>query len=481
MGTMKAMAWSAVLRVGMSLVLLPLPCLFADDPPPAGDPGEDVRFEESLTRYRDNPDVLVLPGLKADRGAGRVTLEARALGLGPSDPVEFFLIGRESGHGYEALATSMAGARDLHRALEFIGMEPGHPVDRARMRFWPKGERVIMWFRYGDPLQQREPVRAESLILDQRTEKPLAETGLVFTGSRWLEPSGTQTGRYYAADAVEPHALASTYNESTSVLDVPRQEPQSEVYGFLTPNPEQRLPAGERIDVILEPEHKDGTERVLDLCLLVKTAGGTNQADAVSLKLALRDGEGRGVATDPGVNGVLARLSAFCDAGRDVFLSMRVAPDVSLAALRRLCAILAAVETEHGVRMEPPLPGHLYYKAWLPGEEFRDRRKRVSQPWELHLSLEGDGLSGTLVELEQVWKGDSLWPEVRSTDIEVDSPAALRRALDARGPGLPVILVFAPSGLTHGALLDFLAPVLSTHGTIHVFLEEVQQAEADGS
>jgi hypothetical protein len=33
-----------------------------------------------------------------------------------------------------------------------------------------------------------------------------------------------------------------------------------------------------------------------------------------------------------------------------------------------------------------------------------------------------------------------------------------------------VIFVYAPPTLTYGQLMAFLAPVLETHGTIHVFL-----------
>ena len=45
----------------------------------------------------------------------------------------------------------------------------------------------------------------------------------------------------------------------------------------------------------------------------------------------------------------------------------------------------------------------------------------------------------------------------------------LRTLIDEHGPGLPVILVFAEPAVTHGELMRMLSPVMSTHGTVHVF------------
>ena len=55
---------------------------------------------------------------------------------------EFFIIGEQSGHGYEAVAVSFASAADIVDGLVFIGMERGRPVDFEKLCLWPKGERV---------------------------------------------------------------------------------------------------------------------------------------------------------------------------------------------------------------------------------------------------------------------------------------------------------------------------------------------------
>ena len=121
--------------------------------------------------------------------------------------------------------------------------------------------------------------------------------------------------------------------------------------------------------------------------------------------------------------------------------------------------------------MEPPATGRLYYMAFLPNEKFRDRDSRLAQPWELHFARADGRSRATLTQIEEVWKEDKIRPELRPHHVPVASPEVLRKEIDARGPGLPVILVFAPPDLAYEELLRFVSPMLSTHGAIHVFQE----------
>ncbi|NQT36672.1 MAG: hypothetical protein HQ581_04235, partial [Planctomycetes bacterium] len=78
------------------------------------------------------------------------------------------------------------------------------------------------------------------------------------------------------------------------------------------------------------------------------------------------------------------------------------------------------------------------------------------------------------------WDSDAAKYKSTTTTFNVDTPAALRRQLDAdaarrkkagRRPGPPILLVFADADLKYGQLLEFLGPALATHNMIHVFLE----------
>ena len=162
------------------------------------------RHEASVQAYQGNADVLVLPGLVADRKARRILLDVATTGVEKGKPIEFWLIGDTSGHGYESLAMAFAKPSAVHRALEFIGLKPGRPVNANAMQFWSKGERVFVSLTRaaGDPPEKA--VRMESLLHDTRTGKPLAETGFAFTGSVQVPPEKARDVNRYGADLFEP-------------------------------------------------------------------------------------------------------------------------------------------------------------------------------------------------------------------------------------------------------------------------------------
>ena len=122
------------------------------------------------------------------------------------------------------------------------------------------------------------------------------------------------------------------------------------------------------------------------------------------------------------------------------------------------------------MRIMPPPAGHLYYRAFVPDEQYRDRSRRMAQPWELTLRLVGGSVTGTLTRLEQVWKESQVWPDLKVADFGVATPQELRPKMDKEGPGIPVMLVFADDAMSYGQLMTFLSPVMSDHPTIHVYL-----------
>jgi hypothetical protein len=309
-------------------------------------------------------------------------------------------------------------------------------------------------------------------MFDDRTGKSMPARGLVFVGSAFVESRKEPGKRLYVADVNAPRSIASVYNEPGTVLDVPQQASQTEVYNHQYANAEFPLPSGALVDIVIRPEYPPDRKRVMDLRLSARRgeAGtGTNLVDAV---LELRDPLGRVLNRKPGVNGVLEVLVAAAEQGRDPFVTLSLGPGLALGAARRLCAVLSSVETETGIRMEPPPPGHLYYRAFLPDEQFRNRAERIAQPWELRLRLEGDDARGTLTQITQVWKENELNPDLVVKHYDVPTREALRKELDAHEGGLPVILVFAGASMTHGQLMDFLEPARRTHPTIHVFVDE---------
>lgn len=427
--------------------------------------------EQNRERYSDDPDMLVLPGLIASRTGQWVRLQAEATGLAGVEPIEFWLIAETSGHDYEAIAVSFARPSDVHKALEFIGMEAGHPVDVGARRFWPRGERVIVTFRWEDEEKGEREYRAEDLILDREIEEAMPRSGLVFVGSQWREDPISGEKIYAAESPVSPQSIASDYNERTTVLDVPRQAVQTDVYRRYVPYPERQPVFGELVEVTLRPEFTDDHRRVLDLTLYVEPEPDTIAADLDALRYRLKDGQGERVHEGDRLHHVLAAFERLTAANHDPFVTIVPGRDMTLEVLQNLYVLMHGLEGEEGIRLDPQPDEHLFYKAFMPDERFRQRERRPSQPLELHLAMDDEGsVTGTLVRLDPVHEEGEPRPRLEPTEYPVDSPARLLEKIEAIDHRVPVLLVFPPNDLVYGQLLDFIAPVRDRHPTVYIFL-----------
>lgn len=425
-------------------------------------------YEKEQAAYAGNTNVLVRPGMRADRAAREVALRTEATGITGHDVIEFFLIAPHSGNDYEALLTSRATAGDIDRALRFIGLTPGRGVDYARNRFWPKGERVRVWARLPDASDALIPI--ESLLLNERTGRPLSPDGLVYVQAPTNRLAATDTPDRHPVDVDSRGSIAANYNESYTVFDVPRAAPQSEVYTSQTVNPDYVLDAGRRIELILKPELPPGERRVQDLTLTVQ-ADGTATQSLATLTFALTNHTARTALPHTDLNGLLEHLMALCETGKDPFVALDVEDDVQIAALKALCLVLASIETDRGIRIEPPQHAdHLYYKAYMPDNALRNRETRIMQPAELTFTAEADGTIGvSLRDITEHWHGDRIKPTLTFKTHAIDSPAALRARLTPIEDDLPILLVFVPETLGHAQLMHWMVPLLATHPTVHVF------------
>ncbi|MBN2302239.1 MAG: hypothetical protein JXN60_06975 [Lentisphaerae bacterium] len=440
-----------------------------------GEDGTDTTWEENQAkvvqicnenakRHQDNPDLFVRPGLIADRKAREVRIYSEATGIGKHDIAEFFLIDRTSGHAYESVAVSFAKPSDIHNALVFIGMKPGRPVNTAKADFWPKGERVLMTFaRYNN--KAAKPVRAEQLIVYDETDRVMPLGGLVFVGSyRTNYPANSKT-QSYAADVIEPQSIASIYNEPSTLLDVPRREPQHDIYKQRLINPEYLFKKGTLLEVVLKPEYEPPRKRVVDVSLHARKT--TTQASALAeIEFTLSNADIKQVGN---FEHVLKKLRALTESGHDPFVTLHFDPKLSIKTISEICKVLETIDSENGIRIEAPLPEHLYYKAFLPDENMRGRAKRISQPWELRIAAADNAHKITMTQINQKWPDDGIWPVVTTEDIPVASPEAFKKELSARGPGLSVIFVFADPLITYEQVLAYIAPVHKAYPIVYVY------------
>ncbi len=482
MHTQKTAPWGHRLRPSLRLLWLvalssaPLDGLRADAPEGDVDPARaaNLRRVEALWRGRrvghgSADDVLVRRGLMADRTERRVLLDVEATGLNAREIVEFAIISEHSGHDYEALFVAFAKPSDISAALEFIGVPRGRPVRTEALKFWPKGERVQLTVIPRDGAR----VAVETLILDVRNdEQPLPQLGFIHTGSIDVERDGE---RVFAADSEGPGSIASSYNEPTTVLDMPRQAQQSEVYERFIANPETLFPKGTLLKVELRPEDRpeEAPLRVVDRTLRVALPPGARGLPDATVQL-----DAPAEAPDPERVTTLAEAFERLRALRplnDPYVTLDLDGSLTLQAAAALARAVGMLDNEDGLRIEPPRPGQLYYRAFLPREAWRDRAERPTQPCELRFQRTPSGeLQAVLVHIEEIWDAnpDHWRPELRPRERLLEGPGALSSALAETGVTVPVLLVFAPEDLTLGEVMPYLHPVLETHPHVHVFLDE---------
>jgi len=460
------------LRVGLAIALTAGLAIAQTNTPPT--PREANKrivvawHERDLALARTNKALFVRPGLVADRATRSVRVYGESTRLGLGDPVEFMLIGENSGKDYESQAVSFALPSDVCQALEFIGLKPGAPVDATALRFWPRGDRVRATIESLTTNGNASAFgRVESTVLDTRTNQPLPETGFVFCGGRWTtgtDDAAPSTNRVYAADVFSPNSIVSVYNEGNTVLDVPRRAAQGDVYTFQVPNPERRLPAAGLVQFTFTPEFPDGATRLADWTIRVN--GATNGMPLFTVT----DASGQTLVDRKTSAALALSVSKTVGSGRDIYASIVPDETIDLASLRTACASLDALEGTAGLRVEPPAPGQPYYKAFLPDEKHRDRANRPIQPFELNLAAAGAGATGVLTLATEEWKDSATTPTYHDTSWPVASPQDLTAPFSQKDAPA-VLLVFAPSTLTYGQLRPYATVAVERKMILFVFTQ----------
>lgn len=426
---------------------------------------------------KDPETILTLPGVTADKAAGCVTISATATGLKSNDACEFLLITSNSGHDYESIAISKASAADINKAMAFLGFSRGECVNYEKLRFWPKGERMAITFQGPNKKQ----VRAEKLLLDTRAEKTLPEKGFMYTGSI-DQPKNNKESEVYADDGT-PGAIISSYNEPTTVFDTPDLASQEYMYGNIVPNPAYLFETGAALSIRVEQLLKKGESTIIELSMNVKPSSSDNASGIEGLSMKVTDKAGKLLNDkDNTITGALKVISEIAGKKQDVFLSIKASDTVTIKQYSDLARVLQSIETPNGVRIEPPCEGALYYKAFMPDPEFLNRKTRIMHPWELRLKKDGDKLSGTLTQTRNEWADETMVPIIHTADTPVAGGEDIRKAFEAdaeksqkqeTAPNIRVMLVIAAGDMKVGEMISFIKPILKTHGTVHVFTEDV--------
>jgi hypothetical protein len=439
-------------------------------PKPARAKEAKSQYEASLAASKGKPDLLVLPGLVADRKARTVEVLVEATGLRADEVAEFLLVGQESSHGYEALLWSYAKPGDVHSALKFIGLKPGTPRNPVVPSLSLGGDRVTLTVRDG----KGKAFPIERLIQDKQTDKTLPEEGFVFSGALMIPPREAGGESRFVADVDELRSVASIYNEPTAVLDVPRRASQGDVYGNQVVNPECVFEAGTLRTVVMTPGPSDGKSSVRNVRLSITDVKGTN-----GIVCRLTENEKTLCEAAP-IASAVERLVALRKEGGVPVVDLSLGETLPITDVCKAAILIAMMEALEMVVVGPPASGQLYYRAFVPDSAWLQPEGRPCQPWELYLSRSDGKVAGQMVWNESVWSADGTKETFKRREHKVSDAQALRTRLTADAherlvagkPALPgVLLVFVKPGLTYGELMTFIRPSLSTHGTVYVFLQ----------
>lgn len=474
----------AVVLFAVATVLAQFDSPFKDRP--LGHPENRARVgrihQDELRQFAGDTNRLVLPGLIADRRKQRVEVRVERSAVGANASCEFLVVSESSDHGYESLLIAFARPSDIHAALRFIGTEPGESYHPPTHRFWAKGER----FQVSVIATNGNVLRVENLLMDRRTGTALPPEGFLFTGSRRIPAPDNPHRLEYVADTVQPMAIACLFSTPYAVLEVPRTVSKETIYRNTTVNPDFKIAEGALLTLAIEPVLPLGSKSVQDLVLQIDAAPGTGKPPGskvealANLRVQLR--EGSTVLNPDGtlVSAVIA-IAALDRQKRIPFLTLHWSPAIQLASVQALAEILDSLDSEQGIRIEPPLPGEPYYRAFTPDRQLLNRTERRAHPPELALHQKDGRISGHLLLVESVRREGTSGSELECIERPLLDSADLGRELEAdrerhrspnRRPRPNVLLAFVPPDLTLGQLTTFLKPALTNQTAIHLLLDE---------
>ncbi len=401
--------------------------------------------------------------LVADKKAGTVTVLAEACEIQRGATVEFPIIGELSDRDYEAAFRTFAKPGDIAAALEWLGVPRGANVDSSKMRFWAKGERVkITVTPVGATNGAAIPI--QSYMVDKSIGRAPVWESFVYCGSP-DDPQSKDGQRL--ADVIAPNSVLATYNEPQSVLDTPVISNQSEVYERFVLAADAPFKPFALYTITFTPDRRaDGLPRVKSVRVDFSVKDGKVVGDFAA-------GEAKSQLEIPRLLETFRKLTAD---GFDPHVTVGFGEDLSVLQAGVLAKLLDKCEKDGDIRVAPPPEGTFYYKGFMPNEDWRLAKTRISQPWEVHVPTNAAPLR--LVQTIEDWSDkESLDPRLTTKEYTATKPEEAVKIItegDATLPEnlrLPVVLVFASESTPLAAVMPSVCALLPKHPIVYVFSE----------
>ncbi len=349
---------------------------------------------------------LLAAPLVVDTERHTVSIEATATGVSEGTSLEFLLVDPQSEKDYEALFVTKASLAEIAAAFRQAGIPCGQSVNLAQARLWPVGQQLDV-----------SPT-ITNLLKDVRGELTPAT---IYTGGT----TNTTDGYVFAL-----------YNCPQSLLQLNDSLEQSPTYGRFKP---------------LKPLAKGTPQTFTFMWKGMPTwAPYTLSLDTAHLQTALLALKAKAEQTE-------------LDVTTDFTASLTVKEAQDIAA------VLQILDTPR-VKLNHMAPGQFYYRAFLPKEQWRDRKERLTQPPELYLQPDG---SWKLVEIQEDWSDeDSLDPKLivvehTNTNLETVLSEVARIAQKSQ-----TAFIFAPATTTLETLYKLKSAEKGTILNWYIFTHE---------
>lgn len=302
--------------------------------------------------------------------AASLTFTATATGVEKGTPIEFLFAGNGSDRDYESMFILDESVGELCARLEKAGLPRGRATSVRDCVLWPVGCRVTF-----DP--------APSAFIETTWPEGLSPADLVYTGGTRDEKGGV-----VAADEM-PRAFCALYSIAQSPIVFNGVYNQGDVYNAHKAKVE--LKKGERRRFVLSWDEKT----------LPKHLNVTFEPTSSAQRLR--------------------EIKAAAESG-DVEVTADFAPTLTVAEAVRIAQALALVDSVR-VKLNGRGDGHLFYRAFLPSDGWRDRQKRLAQPFELMVGEASDGSLDRLVFIEEDWTVEGDDPKLTPRTIPFEAAA----------------------------------------------------------
>lgn len=388
--------------------------------------------------------VAVSPTCVYSKAEKTVYLLAELCGLGEGYETEFFLLGHLSDRAYEGLAVAWDAPSVVGKAVEALGVPKGVPAKTLRGLGMAQGERFTVSLRR---LGKDETFRSFADFVSDGCSTPaqnLFARGFPYVG-----------GTGYDDDM--PTAIIAAYTESKSLFGLPYSAPKGDVYGLFRSKEDQE--AGTPVVVALKWEQlPDGKARVFH-----------QRCDVTSETLAAPET-------------LLETLKTLSEDPRDVFLDVRLDPALPLRSVSNFARLFLAVEAQGGFTLDAPAKGQVPLRAFTPQAAWRERSKRVFQPWEIELRKGKNGVEATLCQILEDWTVEGPDPALTRKCYPGVTPETIRdvmRKVDVNGGKIYVAFFYCAPEITVGDLAPFAEAIVEPCPTQWIFLEGNDPASAE--